>query len=128
VARWPEFVLSPVDPNEGLVRNRFSMPPAAQYEARLRVCGRLTVARRSVGCYPHFGPNSDIARLCHAGIGLLFDHLVGAGEKGGGDHEAKRLGGLEIDHQLECGRLFNGQVRWFSAFEDPVHEVGSPRE
>ena len=38
----------------------------------------------------------------------LFDHLVGAGEQRVGDGEAERLGGLEVDHQLELGRLLDG--------------------
>ena len=34
----------------------------------------------------------------------LFDHLVGASKQRRGTVEAERLGGLEIDDQLEIGR------------------------
>ena len=37
--------------------------------------------------------------------GSSFDDLVGAGEDRWRHGEAERLGGLEIDDQLECGRL-----------------------
>jgi hypothetical protein len=51
----------------------------------------------------------------------LFDHLVGAGEQRVRHGEAERFGGLEIDHQLELGRLLNGEVRWPLALEYPVN-------
>jgi hypothetical protein len=41
-------------------------------------------------------------------IALLFDNFVGALIEVQGDIEAERLGGLEIDHQLELDRCLHG--------------------
>src|SRR5262245_28314131 len=40
----------------------------------------------------------------------LFDHLVGEQLHRVGDDQPQRLGGLEIDYQLELGRLHDGQI------------------
>ena len=48
----------------------------------------------------------------------LFDHLVGAGEQRGRHGEAEHPGGLDIDDQLELGRLHDRQVRRLRALED----------
>ena len=51
----------------------------------------------------------------------LFDHLISTREERRRDGETKRLGDLEIDHQLKLGRLLHGQVGRLLAFEDPCH-------
>src|SRR5262249_55717696 len=53
--------------------------------------------------------------------GSLLDHLVGEREQPVRNLEAERFGGLEVEHQLELGRLHDRQVRWFFALENSSH-------
>jgi hypothetical protein len=53
-----------------------------------------------------------------------FDQPVGAYKDGWWHFEPERLGGLEIDDQLELGRLFNGEVGGARTFENLVHLAG----
>ena len=56
--------------------------------------------------------------------GSHFDHLVGAGQERLRHGQAKRLRGLEVDHQLELGRLLHRQVGRLLALEDAVDVAG----
>src|SRR5215472_11736968 len=48
----------------------------------------------------------------------LFDHLVGAGEQRRRNLKAERLGGCQIDDELELGRLHHRQIGWLGAFQN----------
>ena len=48
-------------------------------------------------------------------VGLtLFDHFVGAGNERGRHAEPERLGGLEMNHEVEFSRLLDRKVTGFS--------------
>jgi hypothetical protein len=58
-------------------------------------------------------------------VGLrLFDHLIRSEQKRRRDGQAQRLGGLEVDHQLELRGLLNGEIGRLGPFEDLVHVHG----
>src|SRR5215813_12864151 len=44
------------------------------------------------------------------------------------DRDPERFGGLEVDHELELSRLFDGQIGRLGALEDLVHESGRSPE
>ena len=48
----------------------------------------------------------------------LLDHLVGEQLQRVGHFEAKRLGGLQVDDELDFGRLQDRHVGGLRAFED----------
>ena len=58
-------------------------------------------------------------------LAISFDHLIGAGEQRRRDDEAKRLGSLKVDDQLELGRLHDGQVDRLDAGKDFARRSGS---
>jgi hypothetical protein len=69
--------------------------------------------------------NNRPAPDTEAAITHLFDHLVGAGEKRRRNVKAKRLRGLNVDHQLELGWLLNGEIGGLCAFEDSRDVLGA---
>ena len=51
----------------------------------------------------------------------LLDHLIGQEEQGGGHRDPERLGGLEVDDQLELRGLLHRQVGGLGTLQDLVH-------
>ena len=51
---------------------------------------------------------------------LLLDHLIGAPQQRKRKGEAERSGGLEIDEQLDLGRLLDRQIRRLGARKNPA--------
>src|SRR5262249_27884325 len=70
------------------------------------------------GRYPLLGP--DLHRLDRTSLRLAhsLDHLVGVGEQRRRNFKAQYPRGLEIDDQLELGRLRDRQVGRLRALED----------
>ena len=54
----------------------------------------------------------------------LLNHLVGAGEHALWHVEAKRLGGLKVDHQVVLGRCLYREIGGLLALEDAVDIAG----
>src|SRR5262249_147651 len=67
--------------------------------------------------HSHFVPEADI---CSAAKSVLFDELVGTGEKHGRHFEAESFGGFQIYDQLELRGCLHRQVHWLFAFQDAV--------
>src|SRR3954465_15318721 len=59
-------------------------------------------------------------------LAASFDHLVGAEKYRGRHSNAEQLRGLQIDHKLELGRLFDRQVRRLRTLENLIGENGGP--
>jgi hypothetical protein len=56
--------------------------------------------------------------FCNAAETALFDHLVGESQHFRGDVEVQCLRRLEVDHQLQFGRLHNRQIGRLGTFQD----------
>jgi len=55
-----------------------------------------------------------------------LDDLVRSHENRLRDREAERLGGLEVDDQLELSRLLDGEISRLGTLEDLVDVGGGP--
>src|SRR4030095_10317143 len=83
----------------------------------LQVSGRMSSTSRSAQQGTVMPSRS--ARAC------LLDHLIRLEKKRRGDGQAERLGGLEVDDQLELRGLLDRQVRRLGTLENFVRIGGS---
>ena len=66
----------------------------------------------------------ELAALAEHG---LPDDLVGPQQQRVRDCQAQRLGGLEVDDELELGGLLDRKIGGLGTFEDPVYENAARR-
>src|SRR5262244_2916916 len=76
---------------------------------------RLTNSIRALSVY--------FPRDCIRQVAGLLDHLIRQDEERWRYRDPERLGGLEVDDQLEFHGLLHRQVRRLGAFEDLVHQA-----
>ena len=57
-----------------------------------------------------------------------FDHLVGAQQERFRDRQAERLGGREIDDELEFGRLLDRDIAGLRPAQNLVDQLGGAPE
>jgi hypothetical protein len=72
------------------------------------------------GRYPLLGPDFHRPDRTSLRLAHSFDHLVGAREQGLRHGEPQRLGGLEIDDELEFGGPHDRQVAGFLTAQNAV--------
>jgi hypothetical protein len=61
-----------------------------------------------------------------ATLRTLFDDLIRPRQHRCRDRQTQGLGGLEVDNQVELGRLFDGEVGWLGALQNPIDVDGGP--
>src|SRR5205807_342167 len=76
------------------------------------------------GRYSLLGP--DLHRLDRTSFGLAhsLDHLIGGGEQRRRHGETQRPRGLEIDGEIEFGRLLDRELGHLGALQQLVHKIG----
>src|SRR6266478_3596132 len=93
-----------------------SLEPANAITGQIRTSSKSAATRRFIG-----RPLGSVT------VGVLLDHLVRPLQDRRRDRQAEGLGGLEVDHELELGGLFDWQVCGLGALENPVHVEGGAR-
>src|SRR5262245_14164368 len=71
-------------------------------------------------------PLPSVTVASRAASRRLLTQVIRPLEQGGRDLQAERLGGFQIDDQLELRRSLHGQVGGLRTFQDSVDEVGGP--
>src|SRR6266850_3568859 len=102
-------------------RGRVQFTRAASSDAMVH-CSRLTLRLSGRGRATRArGPLKPDVRRPSSGHARSFDHLIRAEQERRRDREAQRLGGPQVDHELELRGLLDRQVGRLGAFEDLVY-------
>src|SRR5690348_14288192 len=94
--------------------------PGAGLRLRMSGCAWRTRGMTMAGARSSAATSSFVDAI----TALLFDDRGRAQEQRRRNGDVQRLGGLEIDRQLERGRLLHGQVPRPRALEDLVDVAG----
>src|SRR5262245_24026851 len=106
---------------------RVNAAPAASPTAAIRPSFTARFPSRAGAPRPSTMRAFSITRSCTAFS--LLDHVVGLEQQRRRDRQAEGPGRLEVEAQLELGRLLDGQLGGLGPLEDPVDgEGGAPVE
>src|SRR5262249_3910303 len=115
-----------------LRQNAFGIRPAASHSSTCATTSFSTKARTLFRSIPCSSVNMAVFTLFAAGRGQgerrSLDQLVGADKHGAGNDEAEGFRGLEVDDEVELGRLLHGQVGGLGPLEDLLHVAGGAAE
>jgi len=87
---------------------------ATYFERNMLVTGSVRYLSRTDQQRPRSDPKAVVSTRCYR----LLNHLVGAHQHRSRHSEAQRLGGLEVDDQLEGRGLLDRQIGGLGALED----------
>src|SRR5207245_7615768 len=90
----------------------------------IRDAGRTFCVQTLLRGHDGLRPAAAIGRSRKETLPRLLDHVVCAQQQRLRDRESERYRGLEVDHELELGGLFDWQITGFCALENLVHVAG----
>jgi hypothetical protein len=73
-------------------------------------------------------PENDDECQYRPNIQVLFDYLVGERQNFIWNDEAERLGGLQVNNEVEFGWLLDWDITWFCPAKYLVNNLGRPAE
>src|SRR5215203_1992961 len=105
---------------------KMAPPPSSAMTSRRLVCRERSIVRGDGGPFTPPPPSRLEARSRLSQHSCSFDHLVGARKEAWRDCKADRLGGPEIDDQLEDRRLLDWHVGRRGSAQYAGDEIGRP--
>src|SRR5262249_56018968 len=133
-------LVPPISPASSVARTRCSAPRRSRgpsssarrlrrLDCELRPATDIRSARPYLPVAPprraarRGGSRSDCPRMR---VGRSLDHLIRPRQQRRRDRQAERLGGLEVDDQLELGRLLDWEIGRVRTLANPWRIVSPP--